>query len=223
MTRQRSWMLAAAAAVLLGAGGILLVTRSGESPAPIAATATATPSTSQVPVILPGKPGESAGVAAPGVRAQEGTGHNSIDITFAQMMIAHHQQAVEMAGLAPGRAANTQLRSLAARMATTQQPEIEFLRDWLSSRGRPESDPAHDHSTMPGMQSAAAIAGLTGATGADFDRRFVAMMSDHHRGAVQMASDVLNGGIDRQLSEFANEMAVEQSAEINRMADLGVS
>jgi len=86
----------------------------------------------------------------------------------------------------------------------------------------PESDPAHDHATMPGMQTEAAIAELTAARGADFDRRFVSMMTAHHKGAQQMAGDVIRGGTDERLSELANEMAVEQGSEVRRMAQMGV-
>ncbi|MEV6301623.1 DUF305 domain-containing protein [Actinoplanes sp. NPDC051861] len=220
MTRQRAWMRAAVLAAVLGAGGFALVSCTDEEPPKQAAPSA---SSEPVPVILPGKPGESAAVSDAGqVRAPDGSTYNTIDATFAQMMIAHHIQALQMAELAPSRAGNSQLKALAARMQAAQQPEIEYLRDWLADRGKPESDPSHDHSTMPGMQTEAALAALTGSSGADFDQRFVTMMSDHHRGALQMATDVLNGGTDRMLSEFANEMAVEQSAEINRMADLKI-
>jgi uncharacterized protein (DUF305 family) len=75
---------------------------------------------------------------------------------------------------------------------------------------------------MPGMQDAAALTALGAARGADFDRRFVTMMTAHHRGAVQMAGDVLAGGSDPTVAELANELAVEQGSEIRRMADLGV-
>jgi len=97
------------------------------------------------------------------------------------------------------------------------------LRAWLRARGLPEDQPGHDHSTMPGMQSESAIAALTAARGADFDRRFIEMMTAHHRGAQQMAGDVLRGGSDLRLSEMVNEMAVEQGSEIGRMAQLGLS
>jgi uncharacterized protein (DUF305 family) len=73
---------------------------------------------------------------------------------------------------------------------------------------------------MPGMQSAADMTALASLSGADFDRRFVAMMTAHHRGAMQMAGDVIKGGRDERLREVANEMAVEQGSEIRRMSQL---
>ncbi len=222
MGRQRAMTLAGTAAILLIAGLIVLIVRSGEDrPAAAPASSSAPP---PVAVVIPGRPGESASVTdSDRVRAPDGSTYNSIDATFVQMMIAHHQQAVTMADLAPGRAANPQLAALAARISAAQKPEITVLRSWLKQRRLPESDPAHDHATMPGMQTDAAVAALTAASGADFDRRFVAMMTAHHTGAQQMAGDVLRGGTDVLLSEMANEMAVEQGSEIRRMEQLGVS
>jgi uncharacterized protein (DUF305 family) len=221
MNRQRALTLVTAVAVVLGAGVSVLIVRSlGDSPA---AAPSAASSGSPVPVIVPGRPGESAQVTdSDKVRAPDGSTYNSIDTTFVQMMIAHHQQAIRMAGLAPERAGNAQLRALADRIVAAQRPEIDVLRSWLQARNLPESDPAHDHSTMPGMQTEAAIAELTAARGADFDRRFVGMMTAHHQGAQQMAGDVIRGGTDERLSELANEMAVEQGSEVRRMAQMGV-
>jgi uncharacterized protein (DUF305 family) len=180
------------------------------------------PSESPVRVVLPGKPGESARVTdSDHVRAPDGSTYSTIDVTFVQMMIVHHAQAVEMAGLAPQRAGNPTLRNLAARISAAQRPEMDWLRAWLKARNQAESDPAHDHDTMPGMQSAADMAALAAARGADFDRRFVAMMIDHHKGAMQMAGDVVSGGSDEKLRETANEMAVEQGSEIRRLEQLG--
>ena len=222
MSRQRALTLAVTAAVLLATGVSVLIARSGtDSPTAAPASASAPP---PVPVVIPGRPGESASVTdSDQVRAPDGSTYNSIDATFVQMMIAHHQQAITMADLAPGRAANPQVSALAARVSAAQKPEIDVLRSWLKDRRLPETDPAHDHATMPGMQTDAELAALTAATGADFDRRFIAMMTAHHRGAQQMAGDVLRGGTDLLLSEMANEMAVEQGSEIRRMEQLRVS
>ncbi len=223
MNRQRAGALVAAAAVLLGTGTTVLIARSGGESSAAAPRAAATSATPPVRVLEPGRPGESAGVTdSDKVKAVEPPVYNGVDTTFVQMMIVHHAQAIRMADLAAERAANPQLKALAARISLAQKPEIDVLRAWLKGRGLPESDPAHDHATMPGMQTDAALAELTAARGADFDRRFVAMMTAHHRGAQQMAGDVLRGGSDQMLSEMANEMAVEQVSEIRRMAQLGV-
>ncbi|MEU7908622.1 DUF305 domain-containing protein [Actinoplanes sp. NPDC049118] len=218
MSRQRTYTLIAAA-VVLAAGAAVLAVRSGDD-RPAAAPR---PSASAPParVILPGKPGESARVTdSDQVGSLGGSTYNAIDVTFVQMMIVHHEQALEMAALAPERAGDAGLRALAARISAAQGPEITWLKRWLRDRKLAEADASHDHSTMPGMQTPADLAALAGARGAEFDRRFVAMMTAHHRGAIQMAGDVLGGGSDQVLYETANEMAVEQGSEIRRMEQL---
>ena len=138
------------------------------------------------------------------------------------MMIVHHAQAIRMADLAPQRAGNAGLRALAARISAAQQPEIATLRAWLQARKLPETDGTHDHAGMPGMQSEAAMTTLAAAQGTDFDHRFITMMTAHHRGAIQMAADLLGGGTDQTLAELANEMSVEQGSEISRLEQLPV-
>src|SRR5690349_1910285 len=100
----RRWMAwPAAGAVLLGAAVIAVLARAPEDP-PAAVTA----STAPVRVVLPGRPGESATVSdSDRVRAPDGSAYNTIDVAYAQMMIAHRAQAIEMAGLAGSRAGST--------------------------------------------------------------------------------------------------------------------
>ncbi|NMO50663.1 DUF305 domain-containing protein [Actinoplanes sp. TBRC 11911] len=215
-------MLLAAGVAVAGAVGLIVATRSSSD----SSAAVPLPSAvSEAPhrVVVPGRPGESAEVTlSDRVKAPDGVTYNGIDTTFVQMMIVHHGQAIEMAGLAGRRASNVELRALADRIGAAQAPEVTYLRTWLRARKLPETDPSHDHSTMPGMQTPADMAALRAATGAEFDRKFVAMMTDHHRGAQQMAGDVITGGQDELLREMANEMAVEQGSEVRRMAQLGI-
>ena len=213
-------MLVAAVVVVAAAVAVAVFARSG----PQRSASTPRPAASAAPpqrVVLPGRPGDEATVTdADRVRAPDGSTYNGVDTAFVQMMIVHHGQAVEMAKLAPGRAGDTGLAALAERIAVVQGPETEFLRAWLRQRALPDSDPAHDHGAMPGMQPPAAMTALAGLRGAAFDREFVAMMTAHHEGALRMAGDVLRGGSDERLQEYANEMAVEQGSEIRRLAQL---
>ncbi|WP_430783097.1 DUF305 domain-containing protein [Actinoplanes sp. G11-F43] len=222
MQHRRAWALTAATLALVGAVGVAVLARASGRTEPTAAAPD--PSSSAVRVLVPGRPGESATVTdADAVRPPEQAPYNKADVTYAQMMIVHHVQAIEMADLAPERAANDGVRNIAARISAAQGPEISVLRSWLAGRGQPESDPGHDHSTMPGMQPADKMAALKAATGADFDRMFVAMMTEHHFGAQAMVGTVLKEGSEQILAEMANETAVEQVSEIRRMRDLGVS
>jgi uncharacterized protein (DUF305 family) len=52
---------------------------------------------------------------------------NTADVTFAQDMVPHHEQAVEMAELVPDRSTNPQVIDLAQRIQAAQGPEIDTL------------------------------------------------------------------------------------------------
>ncbi|GLZ57220.1 DUF305 domain-containing protein [Micromonospora sp. NBRC 107095] len=75
--------------------------------------------------------------------------HNAADVMFAQMMIPHHQQAVAMADLAATRAADSQVKQLAAQIKEAQAPEIATMSGWLTAWGTPT--PSGAPTTMPGM------------------------------------------------------------------------
>lgn len=176
-------------------------------------------------VIIPGRPGEPAVVGDAGkVKPPEGTAHSdaytAADVWFVRMMIPHHAQALEMGALARGRAGNPQIVAIAERMRAAQAPEILTFRAWLAARRLSEQDANHDHATMPGMQSPEAIQELAKAGGAEFDRMFVAMMSAHHQGAIDMASVRLRSSGDVMVERMAEAVAFEQAVEIGRMRDI---
>ncbi|WP_233604376.1 DUF305 domain-containing protein [Micromonospora sp. HM5-17] len=224
-------VLAEVAAVLLVGGAALVAALTGEPEPAAGPTATVTPAPTTpaaqadgtAPVIRPGRPGESAEVLRPD-QISPGTGPtpNAADVRFVRMMIPHHEQALAMAALAPQRAGSAAVIAIADRIRAVQQPEVEVLRSWLRDRGL---DPGsaehggHDARTRHGMQSPEAIAALAAATGTDFDRRFVEMMTEHHEGAIQMAQEVLTSGVDPQIRELARNIAFEQAVEIGRMRE----
>lgn len=205
--------------LLLAGGAVALGTRSVDrAPEPEPAATQASP----VPVIVPGRPGESATVVpSDQLEAPDGTRYNAWDVGFIQLMIPHHTQALELAALVPDRAANPQIHALAERIGVAQAAEVNVLRAWLDARGLAESHAGHAHDDqLPGMQSPETIQALAATTGEAFDRRFVEMMSDHHQGAIDMAVEVLRLGVDERVQELATSIAAEQSAEINRLREL---
>lgn len=70
---------------------------------------------------------------------------NDADVTFAQKMIPHHRQAIAMAELAEGRAADPRVLDLAARVLAAQGPEIETMTSWLEDW---DADAGHMGSRM---------------------------------------------------------------------------
>ncbi|MBT2442023.1 DUF305 domain-containing protein [Streptomyces sp. ISL-36] len=173
-------------------------------------------------VVAPGKPGEPARRISPAEasRLLPDDKPNAADFTYAQMMIVHHRQALTMTALAPQRAASTQVKKLAERIAAAQQPEIGAMEGWLKSNGGPREQSGHDHHTMPGMATEEQLAELTKAKGAAFDALFLKLMITHHEGAVTMAAEVLGQGNNVLVEEMANDVIAQQTAEINRMRSM---
>ncbi len=176
---------------------------------------------STAPVLMPGKPGEPAKtVPANEVPPMPRPSHNNADIRFVTMMIPHHEQALVMAKLVADRGENAQLKLIADRILAAQEPEIKVLEGWLTDRGLNRNSGGNHEHTMGGMQSAEALNRLTAAKGAEFDRMFVKMMTEHHQGAIDMASETLTLGVEPIINEFATGVIVEQQAEINRMREV---
>lgn len=143
---------------------------------------------------------------------------NDADVTFAQNMIPHHQQAVAMADLAATRATDPQIKQLATQIKAAQDPEIRTLTGWLTLWGRP-SAPAmgHEGMAMPGMMSEAEMTQLASAAGTEFDRMFAQMMIAHHHGAIQMAKDEQANGASTEAKALAATVERTQSAEVTQL------
>lgn len=149
---------------------------------------------------------------------------NAADVTFAQAMIPHHEQAVEMAQLAEGRAQATE--DLAADIEATQDPEIDQLTQWLQEWGAEVPQGSADHaamghgdpsSDMAGMMTAADMTMLGNSSGADFDQMFLTMMIEHHQGAVEMAKTQVANGENPAAITMAEQIISSQEAEIEQM------
>jgi uncharacterized protein (DUF305 family) len=145
-------------------------------------------------------------------------------------MIMHHSQAVEMTALIPSHTENKNLRSLGARISSSQSDEIKFMQRWLIARGEPVSMampgmPDMDKSgqpmaLMPGMLTPEQMEALRKAKGTEFDHLFLIGMIQHHNGALTMVKDLFDtagSGQDADLFNFATDADNTQRAEIKIM------
>ena len=160
-----------------------------------------------------GMNGHGSSSAAP---PPSGSASRAGDVMFAQMMIPHHQQAVEMADLALENAStSSDVKGLAQQVKAAQDPEIATMNGWLREWGAPTSAPM-DHGTS-GMMSDEDMASLKAAEGAEFNRMWLEMMIDHHQGAVTMAQDVLSSTEDPEVKNLAQAVVDGQKKEIATM------
>ena len=143
------------------------------------------------------------------------------DVMFAQMMIPHHEQAVEMADMAldPDASSSVEVRELAVDIKAAQDPEIETMRAWLEAWGAPQEAPsAMNHDS--GMMSQGDMGTLASAEGAEFDQMWLTMMIEHHEGAIIMAQDVLATTDNAEVATMAEDIVAAQEAEIATMQAL---
>lgn len=149
---------------------------------------------------------------------------NDTDVFFAQEMIPHHEQAIELSEFAldPRAGASAAVKDLAGRIEAGQDPEVTLMKGWLAEWGQPtmEELPDHDMSTMEGMVSADDMAKLETLTGAEFDAAWLKAMIAHHEGAVKMAEDVKANGKHPDVAKLADAVIAAQTAEIAEMEPL---
>jgi uncharacterized protein (DUF305 family) len=166
-------------------------------------------------------PQDTSTVTDPGSGSGEAGTHNDADVMFAQMMIPHHEQAVEMADAVLAKdGTNPQVTELATEIKAAQAPEIEQLDQWLDTWGAERTSEHAGHAGMSGMMSEEDLQALDAATPPESDRLFLEQMIAHHRGALEMAQEEVEEGSDASAVEMAQTIVETQSSEIAAMENL---
>ena len=150
---------------------------------------------------------------------------NEAEVEFAQGMIAHHEQAIEMAEIAldPTTGASPQVIDLATRIKGAQDPEVDQMTGWLTAAGQPtvmDSSDGHDMSSMDGMMSAEQMDTMATLSGAEFEQMWLEMMIAHHEGAISQATAVSASGANADVLALADQIIAAQQAEIAEMQAL---
>jgi uncharacterized protein (DUF305 family) len=179
----------------------------------------------EVRTVQPGAPGEDGReLTDDELAALDTPGHTAADTAFMQDMLAHHQQALDMAALVAERTERDDLPLLAERITVSQEAEIEQIEEWLTARGEEVPDAAaHEHDeAVPGMATLEQLAQLEEAQGAAFDRLFLDLMIAHHQGALAMVDELYRagGGLEPAADGLAREVEATQDIEILRMQEL---
>ena len=190
-----------------------------------------------------GTSGGSSAAAVPSATAETSTEatsgsseataeHNDADVMFAQMMIPHHQQAVEMSDMMLSKdGISPEITDLATKIKDAQGPEIETMTGWLEAWDEP-MEPAggmDGHSmgsdmggseSMEGMMTEDQMSELESAEGTEASRIFMESMTAHHEGAVGMAENEIENGQNPEAIELAETIVETQNAEIAEMEEL---
>jgi uncharacterized protein (DUF305 family) len=150
--------------------------------------------------------------------------HNQADIMFAQMMVPHHAQAVEMSDVILAKQGiPAEVTTLAGKIKAAQAPEIKTMQGWLETWNQPTG--MSGAATMPGhgmggMVDADGIDRLKAAQGTDAARLFLEQMIGHHEGAVDMAQQEIGAGKYPATIQLSRDIVTSQEAEIVEMKAL---
>jgi uncharacterized protein (DUF305 family) len=173
----------------------------------------------------------TSATAAATTSAPAAEAHNDADVMFAQHMIPHHQQAIEMSDmLLAKQGIDPRVTQLATQIKAAQGPEIEQMQGWLNQWGNPPMSPMPSgdmnmpgHGDMPGMSSGQGMmseqdmTALQNAQGVEASRLFLTQMTEHHQGAITMAQTEIKDGQYPPAVEMARSIVTSQQQEIDTM------
>lgn len=168
----------------------------------------------------------SAAASSPSAAASGDTpadGHNDADVTFAQGMVPHHRQAIEMSDmLLAKQGIDPRVVTLANEIKAAQGPEIEQLEGWLAGWDVSTSPDGGmgDMGGMSGMMSEQDMAALRNAQGVEASRLFLTQMTEHHEGAIAMAQAEVDNGQYPPAVELARSIVTSQQREIDTMQQI---
>jgi uncharacterized protein (DUF305 family) len=175
---------------------------------------------------------------------------DSADAGFARDMAVHHQQAVEMSFIVRDRTKDEEVRRLAYDIANTQANQRGMLLGWLDLWELPKTaagEPmgwmaagheghsmkgtdgmegmgtgyrAHDGSLMPGMATRTELDRLRKASGRAAEIRYLRLMTEHHKGGIDMARGCARLCTVKAEKRLAGGMVEAQRSELDEMARL---
>jgi uncharacterized protein (DUF305 family) len=141
--------------------------------------------------------------------------YTGADIMFLQMMIPHHQQAIDISNLAMKSSQDAELIELAKIIARDQAAEIKQMKAWLTDAGASE-DMGHSMDGMGGMLNDDELAALSAATGKEFDVLWLKGMTEHHDGAIHM-TQMIEDAQNADIKAFGTKVIKDQSEQIDQM------
>ena len=164
--------------------------------------------------------GAGAGAAMNHQTSASGTasGHMT-DPMFVAEMIPHHQAAIDMGALAPSRAEHSELKALAAAIASAQASEIALMKK-VGKENSWDPNAKMQHSGSDGMSKHEMGMDMDVSklkTAKPFDKAFIEMMVPHHEGAITMAKHEISRGSDSQIRDLADRIIASQTKEIKQM------
>ncbi|MFT3981135.1 MAG: DUF305 domain-containing protein [Ferruginibacter sp.] len=146
------------------------------------------------------------------MHAQKATGNTDID--YANMMLQHHQGAVNMAQLQLAQGSNEVLKEFSRKVIADQQKEIAVLGEYIS---KAKADLSPDAASFKNAMDSSMNTMMNAMPEQynNIDKDFVAQMIPHHQSAVDMAKAYLRFGNAPVLKQLSESIITAQEKEIS--------
>jgi len=141
--------------------------------------------------------------------------YTGADVMFLQMMIPHHQQAIDISNIALKTSKDSELIALARAIVKAQTAEIIQMKSWLYD-AEATMDMGHSMSGMGGMLNDSELSALSAAIGKNFDTLWLKGMIRHHDGAIHM-TQMIEDASNLEIKLFGENVVKDQSAQIVQM------
>lgn len=145
-------------------------------------------------------------LVAPAAHAKGPAG--AYDRAFLTEMVAHHAMAVDMGKMAEEKATHQKLKQAGATIVATQSAEIKKMQAWLERWYGKRANPKLDKEEMAQMDE------LDQAQGAEFEVRFMALMTVHHTLAIERARVAVRRARHRAVRKLARSIIKAQDREV---------
>ena len=157
------------------------------------------------------------------------------DAWYVSAMLMHDEHGIEMAKAAVEKGQRQDVKDLAARMVERQDAEQKTLQELKAMLGPSDSMTAGSGmSAMPGMSGMPAMSGtsgkhrqhmadmqkLQGASGADTDRLFLQMMTEHLKMGADLGKQAKRGLQNARVREFAATSNAALARELDEVKKL---
>ena len=145
------------------------------------------------------------------------------DLEFIDLMVPHHQLAVDMARLAEEKAVRGELKGMAGDIIWAQADEINRMNIWRKELGAGASTVLPtSHSGSGGHAADPHMMGMDVdldklAASPNFDQDFIEAMLPHHQSAIDMSRSAMPNLKKTEVRDLANDIITTQQTEIDRM------
>ena len=141
--------------------------------------------------------------------------HNPGDVAFLHAMVPHHEHGIEMAKLAEHKGSAPHVKDLAHRIVLAQEHENVEMRKHLQEFGATGKGPVKPTVTL--AAEARVMHDLEKAPPAEFDKKFLEHMMDHHVSAIHLAEIEIAAGQHPAVKHLAESMKALQIKEAEEM------